>query len=108
MAPRVPIDPIAGIRELLERRFAPEHLEIDDRSAAHVGHPQARGGAHVRVVLVSAAFRGRDLLSRQRAVYEALGTAVGSEIHAVSLRTLTPEEWRTPGPGPGVREDPSV
>jgi BolA protein len=85
---------IARVRELLERRFAPEHLEIDDRSAAHLGHVEAgAGGSHLRVVLVSAAFRGHDLLSRQRAVYEALGDAVGTDIHALSLRTLTPEEW---------------
>jgi BolA protein len=91
---------VAGVRELLERRFAPEHLEIDDRSAAHVGHAGATGGGgHLRVLLVSAAFRGRDLLSRQRAVYEALGDAVGTDIHALSLRTLTPEEWRTRGAG---------
>jgi BolA protein len=90
------MDRIAGMRGLLERRFEPEHLEIDDQSAAHVGHAgAAEGGGHFRVLLVSAAFRGRDLLSRQRAVYDALGDAVGTDIHALSLRTLTPEEWRT-------------
>jgi BolA protein len=96
-------DHTSVLRELFELHFAPEYLEIEDRSTAHAGHPGAAGGGgHFRVLLVSAAFRGRDLLSRQRAVYEALGDAVGSRIHALSLRTLTPEEWRAQGRRPPV------
>ncbi len=99
---------IDRVKALLERRFAPEHLEIDDRSAAHLGHMGAvAGGSHLRVVLVSAAFRGRDLLSRQRAVYEALGDAVGTDIHALSLRTLTPEEWPARDAGSGGEGSPA-
>ena len=32
-------------------------------------------------------------MARQRLVYAALGDWMGSEIHALSMRTLTPEEW---------------
>jgi BolA protein len=86
---------IPTVRARLESRFAPEYLEIEDRSAAHVGHAGAAGGGgHLRVLLVSSAFRGHDLLSRQRAVYDVLGDVLGTDIHAISLRTLTPEEWR--------------
>jgi BolA protein len=94
------------LRARLEARFAPEHLEIEDRSAAHVGHAGAAGGGgHLRVLLVSSAFRGRDLLSRQRAVYDVLGDALGTDIHALSLRTLTPEEWRGRDSGQGGGSD---
>lgn len=82
------------LRDALEQHFRPEHLEIVDESARHAGHPgAAAGGGHFNVVIVAAGFRGKSLLDRQRAVHAALGSAMQSEIHALSLRTLTPEEW---------------
>ena len=45
------------------------------------------------MLIVAEAFRGQDLVTRQRAVYAALGDAMRLEIHALALRTLTPEEW---------------
>jgi BolA protein len=84
------------IEETLRAAFAPEHLEIHDDSAAHRGHAGAAGGGgHYSLVIVAAAFEGLDRLARQRAVYAALGDAVGTAIHALALRTLTPQEWRT-------------
>ncbi len=87
------------LTERLERAFTPEHLEVLDDGARHAGHPGAAAGGHFRVVVVSRAFRGQDLLSRQRAVYAALGDALTTGVHALAVRTLTPEEWRRqPGP----------
>ena len=78
----------------LHRTFSPEHLEIEDESAKHAGHAGAAGGGgHYRVLIVSKLFEGHDLLARQRQVYAALGDAVGSTVHALALRTLTPDEW---------------
>jgi BolA protein len=83
----------------LRRAFAPLHLEIIDDSARHIGHAgAASGGGHFRIVLVSDVFRGMDLVARQRLVYEALGDAMRSRIHALALRTVTPEEWNTKPP----------
>jgi BolA protein len=42
---------------------------------------------------VSSVFQGHDLVSRQRQVYAALGDAMRSRVHALALRTFTPEEW---------------
>jgi BolA protein len=85
----------AAIEQLLRARFAPEHLELADESAQHAGHAgAAAGGGHFRVTVVSASFAGRGRLERHRMVYEALGGAVGAEIHALALRALTPDEWR--------------
>jgi BolA protein len=87
----------------LREALAPTHLEIIDDSARHAGHAGAAGGGgHFRIVLVSDAFRGMDLVARQRLVYRTLGDAMRSRIHALALRTLTPEEWaanpsRVPG-----------
>jgi BolA protein len=88
------MDRTAWLDGTLRAAFAPQYLTIEDESARHAGHPGAAGGGgHFRIVLVSDRFRGQSLLARQRAVYAALGTAMGERIHALALRTLTPEEW---------------
>jgi stress-induced morphogen len=47
---------------------------------------------HYELLVVSKAFEGKGLVERHRMVYAALGPAVGGEIHALSLKTLTPLE----------------
>lgn len=85
----------------LRRGLDPVHLTVEDESARHAGHAGAAGGGgHFRVVIVSAAFRGQNQLARQRAVYALLGDAMHTTIHALALRTLTPEEWETQKGGP--------
>jgi BolA protein len=85
---------VARIELTLRQAFAPLHFEIEDESAKHAGHAGARGGGgHFRVVIVSDAFRGKTAVQRHQAVYAALGDAMRSEIHALAIRALTPEEW---------------
>lgn len=68
-------------------------LSVADESHLHTGHPGAAGGGrHFRVRIVAAAFRGQSRIARHRAVYAALGDAVGREIHALAIEALTPEE----------------
>lgn len=82
------------IETTLRHAFAPRHLSVEDESAQHAGHAGAAGGGgHFRVVIVSESFRGQEPVTRHSAVYAVLGTAMQSEIHALALRTLTPEEW---------------
>ncbi len=49
-------------------------------------------GTHFQAAVISPAFEGKPMLARHRMVYEALGARMGGEIHALSLRTLTPAE----------------
>ncbi|HEX5756488.1 MAG TPA: BolA/IbaG family iron-sulfur metabolism protein [Arenimonas sp.] len=49
-------------------------------------------GVHFEAVVVSEDFRGKLPLARHRMVYATLGERMGGEIHALSLRTLTPDE----------------
>jgi len=85
---------VRQLEATLRRGLYPIHLAVEDESARHAGHAGAAGGGgHFRVVIVSAAFRGQNQLARQRAVYELLGDAMRTTIHALALRTLTPEEW---------------
>jgi len=86
---------VEWIEETLRAAFAPQHFSIEDDSAKHAGHAGARsGGGHFRVFIVSDSFRGKSLVQRHQAVYAALGTAMQTDIHALAIRALTPEEWR--------------
>jgi acid stress-induced BolA-like protein IbaG/YrbA len=53
---------------------------------------QCDDGVHFEATVVSEAFRGKLPLARHRLVYATLGERMGGEIHALALRTLTPEE----------------
>ena len=53
---------------------------------------QGADGVHFEAVVVADAFRGKLPLARHRMVYATLGERMGGEIHALSLRTLTPDE----------------
>jgi len=85
------MDRVSRIETSLREALAPQHIEVIDESALHAG--AAEGGGHFRVLIVSDRFRAHDLVTRQRMVYAAPGEAMKSEIHALALRTLTPEEW---------------
>lgn len=85
---------VSWIEDTLRHAFAPTHLVVEDESALHAGHAGAAGGGgHFRVLIVADSFRGQSPVARQRAVYAALGDAMKSQIHALALRTLTPQEW---------------
>jgi acid stress-induced BolA-like protein IbaG/YrbA len=49
-------------------------------------------GQHFEALIVSEAFRGKSRIQRHQLVYAALGERMRAEIHALSMRTLTPEE----------------
>lgn len=53
---------------------------------------QGADGVHFEAEVVSALFQGKLPLARHRMVYATLGDLMGGAIHALSLRTVTPEE----------------
>ena len=54
-------------------------------------------GSHFDAIIVSTAFEGKRLIARHQLVYAALGDRMKAEIHALSMRTLTPEEFHKAG-----------
>jgi acid stress-induced BolA-like protein IbaG/YrbA len=54
-------------------------------------------GQHFQALIVSPDFAGKNRVQRHQLVYRALGDRMREEIHALSMRTLTPEEWRAGG-----------
>ncbi|HTT80055.1 MAG TPA: BolA family protein [Stellaceae bacterium] len=87
----------ATIRRKLTERLAPLRLEIVDESHRHAGHAGARpeGETHFAVTIVSAAFAGLSRVARQRIIYDILAEQLADRVHALSLKTLAPEEDAT-------------
>ena len=52
-------------------------------------------GQHFEAVIVSEVFEGKNTLKQHQIVYEALGDKMRTEIHALSMRTFTPEKWKS-------------
>ena len=74
-----------SIKQGIEAGIACERVEV-------VGD-----GQHFQAVVVSGAFEGKSRVQRHQLVYAALGERMREEIHALSMRTLTPEEWSANG-----------
>lgn len=70
------------IRKYISNGLACDHLEVTG------------DGAHFEAVIVSPAFEGKRLIARHQLVYAALGDRMREEIHALSMKTLTPEEFK--------------
>ena len=84
---------VAMIRERLTAALSPIALDIVDDSHRHAGHAGARDGrGHFNLTLVCDAFRDKKLIERHRMVYEALGDAMQTDIHALSIKAYSPEE----------------
>lgn len=83
---------VSMIRRRLTNALQPESLDIEDDSARHAGHASAGGGGHFNVIIVSDKFNGLNLIKRHRMVYDAVADMMNSEIHALSMKTYTPEE----------------
>ncbi|MBT3360884.1 MAG: BolA family transcriptional regulator [Rhodospirillales bacterium] len=84
----------SAIEKKLADEFKPLRLEIIDESARHAGHAGARpeGESHFSVEIVSEAFAGKSRVERQQMAYAALAQELTDDVHALSLKTLTPEE----------------
>lgn len=81
------------MRARLQASFAPLACHIENESALHAGHAgAASGGGHYRLHLVSAAFEGKNRITRHRLVYDCLNDMMQSDIHALTIIALAPSE----------------
>jgi acid stress-induced BolA-like protein IbaG/YrbA len=74
-----------SVKQGIAAGLACEHLEV------------AGDGEHFQALIVSREFEGRNRVQRHQLVYRALGDRMREEIHALSMRTLTPQEWQAGG-----------
>jgi len=71
----------------------PTRLDLEDDSHHHAGHAGAADGrGHVSVLIVSKRFAGLRQVQRHRLVYEAVGDLMATDIHALSIHALAPDE----------------
>ena len=83
---------VAKIEKLLTEAFQPSHLLVKDQSHLHAGHAGAQDGrGHFDVTIVSDAFAGKRPLARHRLIYDALGTLMETDIHALRIHASTPD-----------------
>ena len=71
-----------SVRSGIEAGLACDHVEVTG------------DGQHFQAVVVSRAFEGKSRVQRHQLVYAALGGRMREEIHALSMQTLTPREWK--------------
>jgi BolA protein len=84
---------IAAFNKDLNSAFQVQSLRIEDESHLHAGHAgAASGGGHFRLEIVAPEFKGLNLVARHRAVYAALKQHIPSEIHALTITALAPDE----------------
>lgn len=83
----------AQIEAALRVALDVEAIEVRDDSHHHAGHEGARDGrGHFAVRVVSPDFAGLLPLARHRRVYAALGELMQTDIHALQISAVTPEE----------------
>ena len=70
------------IKQCIENGLQCDHVEV------------AGDGRHFEAVIVSPQFRGLNKVRQHQLVYGALGERMREEVHALSMKTLTPEEWK--------------
>ncbi len=73
----------AKLQSIVSKGLPDAHVTVIDQTGS---------GDHFAVEVVSCAFEGKTLVQRHRMVYQAVGAAMGNEIHALSLKTQTPAE----------------
>jgi len=71
------------IKDYVESALPCEYIRVDGDD-----------GQHFEAVIVSPEFVGKNMVQQHQLVYKALGPRMGGEIHALSIKTLTPDEWR--------------
>ncbi|MBC7956027.1 MAG: BolA family transcriptional regulator [Cytophagales bacterium] len=79
----------AEVERYIAQGLACEHLQVEG------------DGRHFFATIVSAEFVGANRVARHQRVYKALGDRMREQIHALSMKTLTPAEWAsTPASAP--------
>lgn len=83
------------IHDTVVEAIAPVHLDVINESHAH--NVAAGSETHFKVIVVSRAFAGQPLIKRHRTLNTLLKPQLDGPVHALSLHTLTPEEWLARG-----------
>lgn len=89
-----------AIVDALNDRFVPAHLEVLNESGKHNVPPGSE--THFKVIVVSDAFDGCNLVKRHRLVNQALAQVLAGPVHALSVEAYTPSQWFKETTGPNA------
>jgi acid stress-induced BolA-like protein IbaG/YrbA len=76
------------VRSKILEALPGSHVEVKDLTGT---------SDHYEALVVSEQFAGTSRIAQHQLVYRALGSAVGNEIHALALKTMTPDAWKANG-----------
>lgn len=85
----------SSIENKLRTSLAPVHLEVINESHMHSVPPGSE--SHFKVIVVSEQFTGKSLIEQQRLVNALLAEELEGGVHALTMKTLTPERWQALG-----------
>jgi len=80
------------IEDKISAALQPEYLEVANESHMHNVPPDSE--SHFKVTVVTTEFDGKMLVARYRILNQLLKDELEGPVHALSLNTLTPEEWQ--------------
>jgi BolA protein len=83
------------IEQKLRDSLSPLHLEVQNES--HMHNVPEGSESHFKIVAASKAFEGKTLLARHRMINQLLSHELANGIHALTMHTMTPEEWLQKG-----------
>ncbi|HSO06405.1 MAG TPA: BolA family protein [Pelomicrobium sp.] len=73
------------VKNYIENGLACDHVAVEG------------DGQHFEAIIVSPEFRGKTMVQQHQLVYRALGERMREQIHALSMKTYTPEQWAEKG-----------
>jgi stress-induced morphogen len=77
------------IKQRIEAAIPGSRADVEDTTG---------GGDHFRATVSSQAFAGRSRIEQHRLVYDVFGAEIGGAIHALSLKTIVPQDTSQPQP----------
>lgn len=83
----MPMNP-SEIQQMIEKALPGSNVQVQDL----VGD-----GDHLQAIVVSSLFEGKGLLQQHQMVYGALKETLKEKLHALALKTYTPEQWEKLG-----------
>lgn len=72
-------------------------MHLENTLPCELVHVEGDDGHHFSAIIVSTEFRDKNMVQQHQLVYRALGKKMEQEIHALSIKTLTPEQWTEEG-----------
>lgn len=91
------MEAINNIKVILQEKLGATIVEIADRSDQHKHHQGRKdapaGSGHYDLIVVSECFADKTMMQQHRMVYNALADQMQTTIHALSIKTYTPDLW---------------